>query len=127
MSAIELCISEPVEIKLWSGTETVHGHRYQEFAVHRLASEGMFDPWRISHLPSGHVAGKEFPTLEQAAAAMIEIAKLRNDWAVVQQDDLSARLRAQVIEVVERHGGFVPVGPRPYKVGLNGYSVERLN
>lgn len=47
-----------------------------------------------------------FPSEQQAVAAMIDIARLRNSWAVVTQADFTAELKQQLLEIAKRHGAI---------------------
>lgn len=120
MNPIDLCTYETIEIACWSGNRKVPAHRYQEFGVHRLDGN-LFEPWRISHLPSGQLVAVGFENVDAAVAAMIEIAKLRNDWAVIEKEDLNFDLKDKCDAIMRKHGGKVTGGNSPYKIALNGY------
>jgi hypothetical protein len=129
MRAIDLCQTESVTVaertrRGWK-PRIVAGHRYQEFAVHQWGRD-MFDDWRISHLPSGCLIGAGFSTVDQAAEAMVEIAKLRNDWAVFQEADATLKLRNQVAKILERHKGELRAGRKEIQFPhLNGYQPDQ--
>lgn len=67
-----------------------------------------------------------FPTLEDARAAMIEIARLRNDWAVMVAGDFSAECRDKCVEIAERFGGHVARArdKQPRAPTFNGYRPD---
>jgi hypothetical protein len=97
-------------------------HRFGDFAVHR--PDGFFnDGWRITHLPTGRFLADGFSTFERAIGAMIEVARLRNDWAIV--EDFSERIRDRCNEIVASYGGHV--GKRqdslPRRPAFNSYSL----
>jgi len=100
-------------------------HRFGDFAVHRGDSADLFNgDWRISHLPTGRVLADEFRTFERAVDAMIEVARLRNDWSIIGDQECTDELRDKCREIVRKYGGHV--GSRqddlPRRPAFNGYS-----
>jgi hypothetical protein len=98
-------------------------HRFGDFAVHR--PDGFFnDGWRITHLPTGRYLADGFSTFERAIGAMIEVARLRNDWAV--DGWLSDGIRDKCNEIVASYGGHV--GMRKDELyrrpAFNGYASK---
>lgn len=105
----------------------VPAHRYGDFAVHRNESMDLFkQDWAITHLPTGRLLADNFRTFERAAAAMIDVARIRNDWAIVGDEECTDELRDRCREIVGRYGGYV--GHRqdslPRRPAFNGYQSE---
>lgn len=114
-----------VSLRFPHGVQMVQGWRYQEFAVHK-AIKG----WRLSHLPSGLAVATAFASLGVACDCMIEIAKLRNDWAIMVGSDFLP-LRDKVAAIVHRYKGSMPyenneptAGPDLMHPHLNRYKPE---
>jgi len=102
------------------------GWRFGDLAAHQTSRK----TWSITHLPSGMSLRNGycwFKTVEQATAAMVEISKLRNSWDFIDvTDEERTRLRDQVREIAERHGGSSPPDGwgenyTSYSSGFNGY------
>jgi hypothetical protein len=95
--------------------------------VHRLINHA---GWTISHVPSGQSTALAFATAEAACAAMIEIALLRNGWAVMTREEFQPLYRA-FLAIAARHGGdALPIHPaatalarRDFRCDLNGYAA----
>jgi hypothetical protein len=121
---LDLFTIETVDLPTWQGPRRMPVHRYQEFAVHRWDVTDMFDRWRVTHLPSGHMVSRNFPNIDQAAEAAVAIARLRNDWAVIQEADLTPELRDKVREITARFGGEIVEHERPsIRSERNGYGA----
>lgn len=136
MGALDLCTRETVMIAGHEGPERVPAWRYRDLACHKgLGGESA--RWVITHLPSGlafTVLGS-FEKIEDAAAAVVETAMLRNDWPYIERGDLQ-RIADQVRPIFERHNakprlsrhGGNKYGPGKKVVGrpLNGFDeLER--
>lgn len=127
---LRLMIAQTVQIARRGGTlSEVAAHRYQEFAVHRplLHEPDMFRVrWVITHLPTARQVACEFKSLDAAAEAAVEIAKLRNDWAIVSDQDLTPELKQQVSEIVNRLGGLIRSrdDDQARRPEFNGYQKE---
>lgn len=106
MGALDNCIGERIETSSISRrTRKVQAYRYGLLAAHRSVNERQ--GWVITHLPTGHNMTNRtglFPSAEKAAAAMIEISTLRNDWLHLEADDLTT-LGEPVREIGAKHGG----------------------
>lgn len=105
MGPLDHCVYEPVEVTRRNGRSMRKAYRYGLLAVHRSVNERR--GWVITHLPTGLVltgATGLFLKPEAAAAAMIEISGLRNDWLNLGSDplpDLAQAVRAAGV----KHGG----------------------
>jgi hypothetical protein len=127
MSALEQCELETLEMRTLSGARRVTAWRRGDWAVHRLINR---DGWTISHVPSGQSTALAFATAEAACAAMIEVTRLRNDWAVMTRDEFQP-LQRTFVSIAARHGGAaLPVHPlaaalarRDFSSGRNGYAA----
>lgn len=129
MNGIELTTLETIETNTIRGLMRVPAHRYQDFATHRMMTDypNLFRQyWTISHLPTGRACAGRFTSIELAADAMIEIARLRNDWAVMRDQDFTNDLRDKCDVIAKRYVGSV--GSKPDNKGreptFNGYSPE---
>lgn len=129
MANIDLLTQETIETahKRKPLVRRVPAHRFGDFAVHRGEAADLFrEEWRITHLPTGRCVADEFRTFERAVDAMIEIARLRNDWAVIDDEGCTEELKQKVVDVVRKYGGHV--GGRqddlPRRPEFNGYRPE---
>lgn len=106
MSSLDFCVKEDVEVTRLQGRGRLKGaYRYGLLAVHKSINERR--GWTITHLPTGLCMTTTtglFPTAEAAASAMIEIAKLRNDWLHL-GDEPMPELRDAVRAIGQEHGG----------------------
>lgn len=137
MNPLELCAVETVEIAIFGdrgATKTlrVTAHRYLDFAAHKQFGANLFNQkWAIVHLPSGLRAAKDFQSIELAAAAMVEIARLRNDWSCIEEDDAGRETAAKVREIIRRIDPRADVGNgrngTPLRLAMNGYAAERAS
>src|SRR6218665_2579169 len=87
------------------GWKTIPGVKYQDWAAHR--SVDCPDLYFITLLPLGLCLPPDFASfhnLEQAITAMVDIAKLRNDWHIADQDVFTIQLRNRIKHICERHG-----------------------
>lgn len=99
-------ICEPCRITVRGllSNSAVQGWRYGDWAAHRqLASPEM---WCLTHLPTAlslPLVWASFKKLGRAVAAMREIVRLKNSWAVVTQADFTQALGERIQEICERH------------------------
>jgi hypothetical protein len=127
--SIKLTTVETIEVCRTDGTlQKVTGHRYQDFAAHRRLDEqtDMFaSRWTVTHLPTARSVARDFSTVERAADAMIEFARLRNDWAVIDDEAITSELRDKCREIAARHGGRVGIRDDKFsrESVFNGYST----
>ena len=125
LAAVDLCQEEIIELRdSPNRLRKLSGLRYQEFSVHKWNHDELFEPWRLSHLPTGTLLAK-FSKKEDACAAMIEIAKLRNDWAILREGDVGQELKQKCLLIVVRHCGEISHGHNGHwsmRYDLNGYS-----
>lgn len=124
MNPFAFCQPKQVEIR-GEGvpTRAVSAWCFRDFALYQGSGIIPLDAWRVSHLPTGLLLAR-FPDQESACAAMIEVAELRNDWAIARAGDLSAEMVKRCEEIIARHRGALPVVSRlAYEVryDLNGY------
>lgn len=78
---------------------------YADFAVHPCVD--IPDVWQITQLPLGTCLAIDwcgFHDPQSAIAAMKEMQALRNDWAVINGDQMTKVLEAQLKEIAKRHG-----------------------
>jgi hypothetical protein len=83
----------------------VEAHCFGDWAVHRHIDDPAL--WVITLLPLGMNLPPDwcsFLSEEQAVGAMVDIARLKNSWAVVTQADLSLAMKAQMQEIAAKHG-----------------------
>jgi hypothetical protein len=127
MSALEGCELETIDMRTLAGARRVTAWRRGDWAVHRLVNR---DGWTISHVPSGQSTALAFGAADQACAAMIEIARLRDDWAVMRREEFQP-LYPTFVAIAARHGGAaLPIHPlaaalarRDFRPNLNGYAT----
>lgn len=126
MNPFNLCLKEKVKLRQHPDRlKLVEGWRYQDFIVHQWNDGELFDPWRVSHLPTGMLLAR-FSKDENACEAMIEIAKLRNDWAIIRQGDLTIETRDKCKSIIEKYKGEFANGRRDgtqMRYDLNGYAT----
>jgi hypothetical protein len=132
MDVLSLCTVESIEIAIAETRDGVKArrvtaHRYLDWAVHRVDTADLFKSrWCLTHLPSGRRGADDFSSLEGAVGAMVEIARLRNDWFCIEDGATTAEVGRKVEEIIKRHdprarlangrkGGAI-------KNVLNGYS-----
>jgi hypothetical protein len=128
MSNVDLLTQETIE--------TVHrrapkirkraAHRFGDFAVHRGEEADLLKgDWTITHLPTGRALASEFRTFERAVDAMVEVARLRNDWAVISDEDIDDDLKIKCRDIISKFGGYI--GQRkddmPREPAFNGYAA----
>ncbi|MET3481592.1 hypothetical protein [Methylobacterium sp. 1973] len=131
MSALDLCERETIVVATHDGPDAIPSWRYRDLACHNGLG-GEAGRWVITHLPSGLAFTQlgSFEKIEDAAAALVEVALLRNDWPYIERDDLQ-RIAEQVRPIfrkhnakprLSRHGGTI-YGPGKKVVGrpLNGF------
>lgn len=117
MSALDLCERETVTLATHDGPEQVTSWRYRDLACHQGIG-GEAGRWVITHLPSGLCFTQlgSFEKIEDAAAALVETALLRNDWPYIERDDLR-RIAEQVGPIFVKHNAK----PRLSRYGGNKY------
>lgn len=93
-------------VHLWDGMvlAPVRALRWEEFALVQNREGG----WVIAHVPSGAWFAGVFRTVNLAAAAAVDIRRLRNDWTDT-SPEMMARLDAPVLEIIGRYGRRVSV------------------
>ena len=124
MTPFDLCTKEKVSLRQYPDyLKSTEGWRYQEFAVYQWNDDDLFDPWQLSHLPTGMLLAR-FSGLENACEAMLEIAKLRNDWAIIRQEDLTIKTRDKCLVIIKKYNGELTSGrcdDTQMRYDLNGY------
>lgn len=85
---------------------------FGDFAVHQhIDVPGLYV---ITLLPLGLNLPPDwcsFRSEEPAVAAMIDMARLRNDWSVITQADLTLALKAKLQAIAAKHGAIEgPIG-----------------
>lgn len=106
-SALDYCEPETIELVATSGVRKVDAHRYGLLAVHRCITNDSY--WTITHLPSGQtfmLATGVFTSAAPAASAMLEIARLKNDWLHLDPSDL-VTLGQPIADIGQKHGGLL--------------------
>lgn len=86
------------------GDSVALGWKCGDWVVH----EQLADPtlWCITHLPLGlslPLVWASFTRSADAVAAMVEVARLRNSWARVTQEDFTSQLREQLVAICQKH------------------------
>jgi hypothetical protein len=104
----------------WQGDLSfdTEGWVHRDLAVHRCANAEPF--WQISILPLGLCLAIDwcaFDRFDDAVAAMVEMAALRNDWHCIRQADLTKDLETQMKAIATRHGA-----PERWVVGAAGHA-----
>jgi hypothetical protein len=125
MSAIGQCELETIEVRTMRGAHRFTACRRGEWAVHRLINRRT-----ISHVPSGQSTAVAFTSAEEACAAMIEIARPRNDWTVMTREEFQPLYRT-FLAIAARHGGAAlaihphaaALARRGFDRKLNGYAA----
>lgn len=108
----------------------VPAFRLGEWAAHRQI--GMPSLWGLSLLPLGLCLGQDWASFRcagHAIAAMKEIVRIRNDWSIITQADLTLGLEKRLRAITRRHGavanapvGIVADADSPLMpVAVNGY------
>lgn len=133
--ALDFCTIETVEIAVGNHrhprVERVTAHRYLDFAIHRSITGDLFrERWCITHLPTGLRCADGFSRIEAACEAMIEIARLRNDWSCITEDDVSRDLTLKVKEIITKHDPRARLGDgrkgEAFAIkNLNGYAEQQ--
>lgn len=85
--------------------------------------------YSITHLPSGICFHQPFPTRDDAEAAMIEIAALRDDWETsFDPKSVSKEFIASLKAIYRRHGAepYLPPadGDRRTKLGMQEFAAD---
>lgn len=130
MRVDQVCRQAVIKVEGLAGLADVKAWRHGDWAVHRQIAEPML--WCITFVPLGRtlpLVWASFDGCGRAVGAMVEIARLRNDWSRVTQADLTPVLGARLQEVCRRHGaveGPVQVA-LDADVGLAGRAQPRLN
>jgi hypothetical protein len=130
MKAIDRCVEEVIEVEHRSGRLHVSAYRLGDFAVHEIETgDFLRQRFAVTHLPTARCIARGFVTLERAADAMERVGRLRNDWAIITDEELTDELRRAVDETVRPFGGSVGANrdPAPTKNWFNGYRPERLS
>lgn len=86
------------------GDSVALGWRYGDWAAHRQLADPTL--WCITHLPLGlslPLAWASFTCSGDATAAMIKVARLKNSWARVTQEDFTSQLREQICAICQQH------------------------
>lgn len=127
-----------IEIRRGLGTKShVEALCFGDWAAHRHLDVPSL--YVLTLLPLGTNMPPDwcsFPTEQQAVDAMIEIARLKNSWAVVTQADMTKALEADLKRIAAKHGAVE--GPLGIAVKAdrcmfgkaldrrpNGYSAQR--
>ena len=104
--------------------------RLGDWAVHEMPD--MPGRWCLTLLPLGQCLPTDwasFAKRSQAVAAMVEIARLKNGWHRVTQDDLTKEMKARLQEICRRRGALKgPVGfCAPAGINALGAACAPLN
>jgi len=101
-----------IELDTVAGVFVIDAWVHGDFAVHDYKTvEDIAPTVVITHLPTGlRLAWFDEEMGEGAFAAVLEIQPLRADWAIrdARPSTIGAEVRAQLIDIVTRHGGTVP-------------------
>jgi hypothetical protein len=118
---------EAREIEIRTGNRDlprrVHAWCFGDFAIHKWTDGNPSEGWRLTHLPTGLLVAVGHWSRDEAIEAMIEVARLRNDWAVIKDEDLTDGLADQVSSICRNYNGFLTGGNREYRLGWNGYGA----
>lgn len=106
--------------------------RHREFAAHEQI--GRAEVWGITIAPLGLGLPPEwasFAEARQAVGAMVEIARLRNGWHLITQDDLTSDLIGRMKAICKRHRAAVTKGMAAMTadadLDVSGLPFTRLN
>lgn len=99
--------------------------RYRDMAVHHKSlSEGREGKtWVVTHVPCGLSFSFEFNTRAAAMAAAVDLDRLRNNWADIDQDDI-ASIKDRAVSILRDHGGYLKGYARKTmtpRCNINGY------
>lgn len=111
---------ETIEIVCFNGNIKACGWRFREFHL-RDVHKG----WRISHIPSGRAVPFTFAAIEDAAAAAIDLDRLRNRWDNLEPSDAQS-LKPAIEKIAEKHRGKPSSHPRAteFRNEMNGYGGQ---
>lgn len=101
-----LCTPALVTIRGLLAERQVPALRFGDWAAHRGGAPGRYV---ITLLPLGLCLPPQwcwFPSLRQAVAAMLEIARMKNSWAFVTQEDLTVELGERMRAICLHHGSL---------------------
>lgn len=122
MTPLEQCTHETIVIATTMSPVQKPAWRYGDLAVHKQMNH---DAWTITHLPTGLSFARAgvFSNAENAAAAMVEVHCLKNDWSDTSGWNL-AELGRLAREVFGRHGSMPSRTSDKFRADK---LVERLN
>lgn len=141
LSFDDLLLHQTIETKsflAWGANAFVkplEGWRWRDFAARRCPEYPQY--WMIQQLPVGTPLAIDwcaFTDFDDAVAAMKEMQRLRNDWHVIRQADMTKALEAQLHAIAKRHNavgvethGIVGVAGRVDRDKYNRVMRRRLN
>jgi hypothetical protein len=128
MRVADVCVPCRIAVRGLTGMTDVYAWRLGDWAAHRqLDTPQLFG---LTLLPIGlslPFCWASFRTLVAAAAAMREVARLRNSWSIVTQADFTAALRAQLETICRRHGAIEGPIQMQWPADTPLYGGARLN
>jgi hypothetical protein len=126
-SPLALCTRDDITVRGHRGPLRVEGAaRFLDFACHHDAAQRHVG-WKITHLPTGCAIASAFPSEEAAAGCMIEIMRLRNDWAVIDEHTLTKDLVAEMCRLILRFQGVSEMYPERDANKLRSVIAQSMN
>jgi hypothetical protein len=117
------CIDIRRKVKGRQTTHPVKAWRYRDMAVHHVSTgKGELKDWSITHVPSGLKFPRDFKTCQIAMACAVELDRLRNNWADIDQEDVN-NVKARAVEILHKYSGQYRSGGGAMspRCDLNGY------
>jgi hypothetical protein len=93
-----------------------------------LATSKRHGVWTMTHLPSGFAFDPifNFNSEEGAVGAMVEVAALKNSWAILEYEELKP-ISGKLREIAAKHGAISPnakSNPHLVAIGRDTYSTS---
>lgn len=111
-----------------SATPFVHTYAYVfgDWGVHRHLDNPQH--WIITMLPSGMSVPPDFCTFLdpcKAFAAAKAFQRLRNDWHIIRQENLTLELKAKMMDICESNGAIKGLIGMTGKLDHNAFGARR--
>lgn len=121
-----LCTREKITVMTVMRPMEVNAWRFGDLAAHNRIDlrDGKIirrPVWGVTHLPTGMSFGYSFRNALIAVTAMMELARLKNTWAFI-TDEEGRALAPKINAICKRYGRFDAM-PRGRKVDI----AERVN
>lgn len=100
-------VRRKIEVAVRNGTATVEAYTYGDWGTYQHGA--IPGAWSLVLLPLGLCLPPDwstFRTAEQARAAMVEIARLKNSWHLVRQEDLTKEIGEKMKAICQRRGSI---------------------